>query len=39
VEAIAVALLHAYKDPAHERRIGEIIAETRQRKKRGASRS
>jgi len=27
VEAIAVALLHAYKDPAHERRIGEILAE------------
>jgi N-methylhydantoinase A len=27
VEAIAVALLHSYKDPAHERRIGEILAE------------
>jgi len=27
VEAIAVALLHAYKDPTHERRCGEIIAQ------------
>ncbi len=26
-EAIAVALLHSYKDPAHERRCGEILAE------------
>ena len=25
VEAIAVALLHAYANPAHERRIGEIV--------------
>ena len=27
VEAIAVALLHSYKDPTHERRCGEILAE------------
>ena len=27
VEAIAVAFLHAYKDPTHERRGGEILAE------------
>ncbi len=27
VEAIAVAFLHAYKDPAHERRVAEILAE------------
>jgi len=26
VEAIAVALLHSYRDPTHERRCGEIIA-------------
>lgn len=26
VEAVAVVLLHAYANPAHERRIGEIIA-------------
>jgi N-methylhydantoinase A len=26
VEAIAVCLLHAYANPAHERRIGEIVA-------------
>ncbi len=27
VEAIAVAFLHAYRNPAHEKRVGEIIAE------------
>ncbi len=27
VEAIAVCLLHAYVNPAHERRLGEILAE------------
>ena len=27
VESIAVSLLHSYRNPAHERRIGEIIAE------------
>ncbi|WP_075220862.1 hydantoinase/oxoprolinase family protein [Acuticoccus yangtzensis] len=27
VEAVAVALIHAYAAPAHERRIGEILAE------------
>ena len=27
VEAIAVALLHSYKDPTHERRCGEILAQ------------
>jgi N-methylhydantoinase A len=27
VQAIAVAFLHSYKDPTHERRCGEIIAE------------
>jgi N-methylhydantoinase A len=26
-EAVAVCLLHAYLDPAHERRVGEILAE------------
>ena len=26
VEAVAVALLHSYSNPAHERRIGEILA-------------
>ena len=28
VEAITVAFLHAYRSPAHERRAGEILAET-----------
>lgn len=28
VEAIAVALVHAYRNPAHERRIAALIAET-----------
>ncbi len=27
VESVAVCLLHAYVDPAHERRVGEILAE------------
>ena len=27
VESIAVSLLHAYRNPAHEQRVGEIIAE------------
>jgi N-methylhydantoinase A len=27
VEAVAVCLLHAYANPAHERRVGEILAE------------
>ena len=27
VEAIAVCLLHSYKNPAHERRVGEIVRE------------
>ncbi|MFG2056805.1 hydantoinase/oxoprolinase family protein [Micromonospora sp. NPDC048930] len=27
VEAVAVAFLHAYRDPAHERRLGEILRE------------
>ena len=27
VEAIAVAFLHAYKDPTHERRAGEVLSE------------
>jgi N-methylhydantoinase A len=27
VEAVAVAFLHAYRDPTHERRAGEILAE------------
>ena len=27
IEAIAVAFLHSYKDPTHERRAGEILAE------------
>jgi N-methylhydantoinase A/oxoprolinase/acetone carboxylase beta subunit len=27
VEAVAVSLLHAYADPAHERRVGELVAE------------
>jgi N-methylhydantoinase A len=27
VQSIAVSLLHAYRNPAHERRVGEIIAE------------
>jgi N-methylhydantoinase A/oxoprolinase/acetone carboxylase beta subunit len=27
VESIAVSLLHSYRNPAHERRLGEIIAE------------
>ena len=27
VEAIAVAFLHSYKDPTHERRAGEVLAE------------
>ena len=26
VEAVAVSLLHAYRNPAHERRVGEILA-------------
>jgi N-methylhydantoinase A len=28
IEAVAVALIHAYANPAHEVRIGEILAET-----------
>src|SRR5262245_9841222 len=28
IEAVAVALIHAYANPAHEARIGEILAET-----------
>lgn len=28
VESIAVALIHAYRNPVHERRLAEIIAET-----------
>jgi N-methylhydantoinase A len=27
VEAVAVCLLHAYREPAHERRVGEILRE------------
>jgi len=27
VEAVAVALLHSYRNPAHERRVGEIVAD------------
>ena len=27
IEAVAVALIHAYANPAHEKRIGEILAE------------
>ena len=27
VEAVGVCLIHAYANPAHERRIGEILAE------------
>ena len=31
IEAVAVALIHAYANPAHELRIGEILAELRPR--------
>ncbi len=36
IEAVAVALIHAYANPAHELRIGEILAELCARAQRDA---